>query len=69
MSNMPLDPRSNEWQELRRWLEGELQDTYRQMCRLQATNDETQQMKGRAAYISKLLGLGTPPAGVPAEAN
>lgn len=62
-----LDFKSGEWEVLSKWLEGELLEAYRSMAKLDATNDFTQQFKGKAAFITKLLSFGKTPVRVPAS--
>lgn len=69
MNKLPFDTRSPEWEKICQYLEAELSQTYREVVRLDLPEDKTQQLKGRAAYISKLLGLGKAPIGVSAQNN
>lgn len=52
-----VDWNGDQWRSLRAYLEHELVQTYKAMSKLTATNDETQQQKGRAALLEKLLNL------------
>jgi hypothetical protein len=44
-----------DWVVLKNYLEMELLDTWKLLSKLSITQDETQQYRGRAAFITKLL--------------
>jgi hypothetical protein len=51
---------SPDWKRFEDWLAGELLDTYRSLANIATTEDRTQQLRGRAAFIDTLLSLGQP---------
>ncbi len=67
MMNVPFDTNSPEWEVICRYLEADLLQAYKEAVRLDLSQDKTQQVKGRAAYISKLLSLGKAPSRVTAQ--
>lgn len=54
---------SGNWDDFTVYLKKDLQDTQSALCRLDLPEHQTQQLRGRAAYIQKLLNLGNTPAG------
>jgi len=55
------EPSSGEWAKFTGWLENELQSVYKKLAAHDTTAEETQQLRGKAAFINKLLGLGKGP--------
>lgn len=55
------DPNSHEWTRFKGWLEHELQSAYKELAGLETSLEKTQQVRGRAAYIRRLLDLGKGP--------
>lgn len=55
------DPANPLWAEFEKFLEGELLATYKKLANPHTTSAETEQARGRAAFISKLLTLKTGP--------
>lgn len=50
-----LNYHGGDWQELERWLKEELETTYRRLADLHATDATTQQLRGQASLISRML--------------
>ncbi len=48
---------STDWALFEKELQGELQDTYRVLANTATTSAATEQARGKAAFISKLLNL------------
>ncbi len=61
--------RGLDWERFSVYLHKELAETGNLLMKATATEAETQQLRGRAAYIKKLLGLGKGPGRVPADSN
>lgn len=49
---------SPEWGKVRRWLEGELSDTYQRLASTTASVEELRILQGRAAFIRMMLAFG-----------
>lgn len=58
-----------DWAELKRWLEEELHTTYQRITALNATEAETQQLRGRASLISRMLDFAKAPAAFSPQNN
>lgn len=52
-----IDYLGNDWQNFRRWLAEEQLDTYKRLTNINSTEQETQQLRGRALFIELLLDL------------
>ena len=65
MDELNLNYASPEWGRFRDWLLKEQQEVYRHLASTSTTAEQTQQYRGKAAFINKLLDLGeqTPAAG------
>lgn len=61
--------KSGDWEDFVSFLKKELLDTQSALCRLDLEEAKTQQMRGRAAYIQKLLNLGKTAGTMPALDN
>lgn len=59
--NKWLADNSGGWAVISAYLQDELEDTYKKLANLQTTPVETEQHRGKAAFISKLLGLNKKP--------
>jgi len=59
MTTKPWKPRKNspEWEEFKRYLETELLSCYQQLANLETSPTKTDQVRGKAAFITKLLCL------------
>jgi hypothetical protein len=57
MNRPNLNYMGADWSLLVAWLEDEQQTTYQRLANARATNDETQQLRGRAMLIAQLLGF------------
>lgn len=55
------DPTDPQWLAFEKYLEGELLASYRKLANAATTPAETEQARGRAAFITKLLSLKTGP--------
>ena len=56
-----IDYTSGVWAEVERMLEDDLIDCYKNLAKLSSTRESTEQYRGRAAYIGKLLALKNQP--------
>lgn len=63
MNKPNLNYHGGDWAAMVAWLLDEQQTVYQRLTALKATNDETQQLRGRAALIAQLLGFKDQPAG------
>lgn len=52
-----IDFTSGDWQEIEIMLNKDLMDCYKNLANVDTTREKTEQYRGRAAYISKLLSL------------
>lgn len=52
-----IDFTSGDWQEIEKMLATDLMDCYKNLANPDTTREKTEQYRGRAAYISKLLAL------------
>lgn len=46
-----------DWASLKAWLQAEQLTVYQRLANLRATNDETQQLRGRASFLAQVLGF------------
>lgn len=60
MNGPDVNFKSPEWEKIEAWLRTELLDTYKELASTSISSEKTEQLRGRAAYITKLLDLGTP---------
>ena len=56
-----IDTTSGVWAEVEKMLEDDLLDAYKNLAKLDSTRESTEQYRGRAAYIGKLLALKNSP--------
>ncbi len=61
MNDFKPDATSPQWLQFETYLEGELQQTYRKLASLGLPPAETEQARGKAAFINMLLSLKTTP--------
>lgn len=52
-----IDTTSGVWAEVEKMLQEDLLDAYKNLAKLDSTRESTEQYRGRAAYIGKLLAL------------
>lgn len=52
-----IDTTSGVWAEVEKMLQEDLLDAYKNLAKLDSTRETTEQYRGRAAYIGKLLAL------------
>lgn len=57
---LELNYASPEWGRFKDWLQAELQEVYVQLASTNTAEDLTQRLRGKAAFINKLLELGEP---------
>jgi hypothetical protein len=57
MNGPKLSFNSPEWLIVEEWLADQLEETYRRLASLHLEERETQQLRGRAAFISQMLDL------------
>lgn len=62
MNRPALNYVGNEWAQLKEWLDEELLDVYHRLANVQASEAETQQLRGRASLISQMLDFPNNPA-------
>lgn len=53
---------SPEWARFEEWAASELHETYRRLAALNATEQETQQLRGRAAMLDQILSFRSIPS-------
>lgn len=53
---------TREWDLIEAWLKDELQETYKELARPDQTEEKTQQLRGKASFISMMLDFKTLPA-------
>jgi hypothetical protein len=46
---------SPDWAAVEEWLKEELSDTYKRLANLETTDDQTQQLRGRASLLDQML--------------
>ena len=56
-----IDTTSGVWAEVEKMLQEDLLDAYKNLAKLDSTRETTEQYRGRAAYIGKLLALKNQP--------
>lgn len=61
MQDFKPEPNSREWEAFERWLQAELTVCYRKLASLDATPAQTEQERGKAAFITRLLSLKNSP--------
>lgn len=55
MNRPNVNYRGSEWAAVEDWLKEELNETYKRLAGLNMSEQETQQMRGRASYINMML--------------
>ncbi len=60
-----IDTTSGVWAEVEKMLEEDLLDAYKNLANVDTTREKTEQYRGRAAYIGKLLALKNRPQSTP----
>lgn len=62
MNNQSINFLGSDWTLFKVWLKEEQQDTYKRLVNLKSTEQETNQLRGRAMFIEQLLDLDKKPA-------